>query len=368
MKYRFRISVFLLFLAIVFQGCQLPGLMPEEPRSFPSPFPKKDFKKSQFANEKVDLGSWEKFIIKKDGKAIYFKISSGVSFRSRIERLKKRLIHQKYGLIKETWKRRKTPQCAILEFQKKEERLRMVIDQKITGRIVLVIDDVGHNRKWLDLLYEINRPMTLAVLPYTPYSNQMARQENKNFQIILHLPMENLSGLDPGPGAILTDMGDDEIRQKIDEAVNSVPGAIGANNHMGSKATADARVMGIVLDELNRKGLIFLDSLTGASAGPEAAREKGIYIRSRDVFLDDESDLEYIKGQLLKLKKIAARRTEAIGIGHFKENTLLAIEDIVSEFEDEGFQFVFLSSFYKLSKKDPSVNKSFKDSLQGEIS
>jgi polysaccharide deacetylase 2 family uncharacterized protein YibQ len=338
--------IFFVFLVIFLQGCQFPGpdLKTESP--VPSPLPKENFSKPKFENEKLDFGPWGKFITKKKNQTVYFKIPSGASFHGQIERLKNRCKRQKYEGVHETWKRSRTPQRVVLEFQKKGKSLKLDVRQKISGRIVLVIDDVGHNRKWLMLLQNIDRPMTLAVLPYLPYSKQMARLQGEHFEVILHLPMENLSGLDPGPGAILTGMTDEEIRQKVNEAVESVPGIVGANNHMGSKATADERVMGIVLEELRQKGLIFLDSLTGASAGPRVAREKQILIRSRDVFLDDESDLEYIQNQLVKVKKIAARRGEAIGIGHFKENTLLAIRGIVSEFEDEGFQFVFLSAFY----------------------
>jgi len=347
----FYYPVLFVCLGVFLQGCQFSGPAADIKKSPQPPLPAEYSPKAEYESKKPDFGPWEKFVTQKKDGVIYFKIPSRGSFRRQVHRIENRFKRQKYEKVREVWKRSQTPKRVVIDFQKNGKRLKLDIRQKIEGRIVLVIDDVGHNRKWLALLEKIDRPMTLAVLPFMPYSRQMSRLQGNGFEIILHLPMENLSGLDPGPGAILTEMTDEEIRQKVDEALESVPGAVGANNHMGSKATADERVMGIILEKFHEKGLIFLDSLTGSSAGSRVAREKGIFIHSRDVFLDDEADLEYIENQLLEVKKIAARRGEAIGIGHFKENTLLAIGRIVSQFEDEGFQFVFLSSFYPLDRE-----------------
>ena len=40
----------------------------------------------------------------------------------------------------------------------------------------------------------------------------------------------------------------------MEEAIDSVPYAVGINNHMGSKVTGDERVMSIVLDVCRREG------------------------------------------------------------------------------------------------------------------
>jgi polysaccharide deacetylase 2 family uncharacterized protein YibQ len=158
--------------------------------------------------------------------------------------------------------------------------------------------------------------------------------------------MENLSGLDPGPGAVNTQMNEEEIRQSIDKALKTVPQAIGANNHMGSKATQDRRVMEIVLDEFKDRNLIFLDSLTADSVTSEVAQKENLEIHSRDIFLDNEEDLAHVSAQLKLLKQKALKRGSAIGIGHFKERTLQAILEAVNDFEESGVELVFLSEFY----------------------
>jgi polysaccharide deacetylase 2 family uncharacterized protein YibQ len=60
--------------------------------------------------------------------------------------------------------------------------------------------------------------------------------------------------------------------------------------------------------------------------------------------------MTHISGQLQLLKKQALRHGEAIGIGHFKEKTLQAIQEVIDDFEESGIELVFLSEFYGRSK------------------
>ena len=67
-----------------------------------------------------------------------------------------------------------------------------------------------------------------------------------------------------------------------------MPGAVGVNNHMGSAATADPRVMRAVARVLARRGLFFVDSrTTTATVAERVVREEGVLSVSRRVFLDD---------------------------------------------------------------------------------
>ena len=70
----------------------------------------------------------------------------------------------------------------------------------------------------------------------------------------------------------------------------------------------------------------FLDSLsTSGSVCRDVAREAGIGYARRNIFLDNESDPEYIKGQLQRLAERAVETGWAIGIGHDRVNTVEAI-------------------------------------------
>ena len=72
--------------------------------------------------------------------------------------------------------------------------------------------------------------------------------------------------------------GDDDatIARRVAAAIGQVPGAIGLNNHQGSLATADRRVVRAVLSVVRERGLFFLDSRTSAaSVAAEEARDAG---------------------------------------------------------------------------------------------
>ena len=48
-------------------------------------------------------------------------------------------------------------------------------------------------------------------------------------------------------------MTSDEIEWRLNEALKEIPEAIGINNHQGSKATTDGKVMGVVASVLKQK-------------------------------------------------------------------------------------------------------------------
>lgn len=132
-----------------------------------------------------------------------------------------------------------------------------------------------------------------------------------------------------------------DIRSVLNADMDAIPYITGVNNHMGSRFTEDASLMKEVLAEVKERGLFFLDSkTTGKSKALSAAREAGVRSIGRDVFLDNEQDKEYIKGQLRELIVIAKRRGRAVAIGHPHAETLAALEEMMAEFKSEGIEVV----------------------------
>ncbi|MFH0935962.1 MAG: divergent polysaccharide deacetylase family protein [Candidatus Omnitrophota bacterium] len=213
------------------------------------------------------------------------------------------------------------------------------------GKIAIVLDDWGYSLNNMRIVDEIKLPVTAAVLPNLKYSAEAADQLHKRgFEIILHLPMESQSKLGMERNTILTSMSEGEIRAIIEQGLENVIYARGVNNHMGSKATADRRVMEEAFGELNYKGLYFLDSaVTADSVSSDLARRMNVPFIKRDVFLDNRSDPEYIRGQFNKLKKVAKKNGFAVGIGHDRTMTLEILKEVMPELEEEGYRFVFVS-------------------------
>ncbi|GJM81210.1 hypothetical protein HMSSN139_37060 [Paenibacillus sp. HMSSN-139] len=125
--------------------------------------------------------------------------------------------------------------------------------------------------------------------------------------MIVHLPMEPKQGRPEwlGPGAILSSMTDEEIRRKVEAAVDQVPYAVGMNNHMGSKVTGDERVMSVILEVCRERGLFFVDSKTNYwSVIPRLSEEKGLPRLENDIFLDDVGSEEHVTGQLRQVLEL----------------------------------------------------------------
>jgi polysaccharide deacetylase 2 family uncharacterized protein YibQ len=158
--------------------------------------------------------------------------------------------------------------------------------------------------------------------------------------------METVSGTDPGRGKVTTAMTDAQIGAQVAEDLDRVPLAQGVNNHEGSKASADRRVMDDVVRAIAARGdLFFIDSRTSASSvGEAAAREAGLASASRAVFLDNVDDVAAVETQLRAAADIAIARGSAIAIGHPRAATLAAVQALYPEMQRRGITFVLASA------------------------
>jgi hypothetical protein len=184
--------------------------------------------------------------------------------------------------------------------------------------LAVIIDDAGYSLDDLQPFLDIPGTFTIAVLPNLPHSSEVARRViAAGKDLILHCPMEPSGGENPGPGALLTDQSSGTIEGLLAAAFASVPGAIGMNNHMGSRATADVALMTAALGYLKREGGFFIDSRTTAdSVAPAVARRMGVPFAERDVFIDVDTSREQILESFDKGVSRAAGSGTAVLIGH----------------------------------------------------
>jgi hypothetical protein len=211
-------------------------------------------------------------------------------------------------------------------------------------QLALIVDDCG---QWIATergFVALGIPLTLSVLPDVPYTNVIATEASDAGKgVMLHLPMETLSGLNPGPGKVTTEMSDAQIVAQVRSDLADVPLARGVNNHEGSKASADTRVMRAVIGVLAQHSLFFIDSRTNvASVGEATARAMGVPTAARDVFLDNRADVAYTEAQLSQAAAIARRTGSAIAIGHPRPTTLAAVRAMIPRLQALGIQFVLV--------------------------
>jgi polysaccharide deacetylase 2 family uncharacterized protein YibQ len=215
------------------------------------------------------------------------------------------------------------------------------------ARMAIVIDDMGWDLPMAQALLALDAPLSFAIIPQSPYQSATAKAVQQHGRdILLHLPMEphGYPKVNPGQHALLSDMSSPELTAHLRVALQSLPMAVGVNNHMGSRLTENPQVMRVVMRELQQRDLFFLDSRTSShSQAYQVAREMGVRAGQRQVFLDHDGPPEQISHRLHQLVSLAQQHGRAIGIGHPRTETLHALQQIIPDLHAVGIEIVPVS-------------------------
>ena len=210
------------------------------------------------------------------------------------------------------------------------------------GALAFVLDDAGNNLNDLDPFLKIPGALTIAVLPGLPNSVEAARRiRAAGKEVFLHQPMESLGGTNPGPSAIRSGMGKDEIKAIVNRNLDELWPVAGINNHEGSRITMDDEAMETVLAICRERGIVFLDSRTTAeTAAPRVAKRMGMTIGERDVFIDNIQERESMLGYINTGLARAEQKGSAIMIGHVSTSGLASIiNELYPSLREQGFPF-----------------------------
>jgi polysaccharide deacetylase 2 family uncharacterized protein YibQ len=213
-------------------------------------------------------------------------------------------------------------------------------------RLAIILDDLGYERSAADELLALPFPLTVSVLPHLPLSSEVAEEAfRRGDQVLLHLPMESeADGAKPEEIELRVGMNSQQVESALEGMLETVPHAIGVNNHQGSRATSDPALMAELMPALRQRGLFFIDSRTAASTvAYDAAEHAGVRAASRKVFLDDTATREAVLAQLDLAARDAARDGFAIAIGHPRPATIAALTEGVPRVEARGVRLVFVS-------------------------
>lgn len=218
--------------------------------------------------------------------------------------------------------------------------------------MAVVVDDLGWQKEMAPLYDEIDQPLTMAILPERPYSEELYHRWKDRHEFIIHMPMEpeGYPRDDPGRSALMTSMSGEEIRRQLEEVLRRYPKVRGLNNHMGSKFTSTPSSMRSVMSVLDSRGMYYLDSRTSAeSVAFSVGRKAGVPVLTNDVFLDHVNrDYQSVRRQFEKLIEIAREEGRAIGIGHFQSGaTARVLRDLMPVYARRGVEFVTLGEIVR---------------------
>ena len=215
-------------------------------------------------------------------------------------------------------------------------------------KIALVIDDLGGESLIARELLQWDLPITFSILPFTPHSKTVAEEAHqKGKEVILHVPMEphGYPKVRPGEGVLLEEMNEESLRRQLVKDIEAVPYIKGASNHMGSRLMEDPEKVKIILSELKRRKLYFLDSrTTPQTVGMNVAQGIGVKAMERSLFIDHSLNEEDIKEKIEKLIRLSFANGKAIGIGHPHPSTIKSIKEMIPNMKEKGIELVSLSA------------------------
>jgi len=224
------------------------------------------------------------------------------------------------------------------------------------ARVSIIIDDIGYRNSDIAAL-TLPGEITFAVLPHTPHGKKLAQQAHRrNLDVMLHIPMEAENGKFLGPGGLTTKMNEQAFRLTLNKAFSEIPFAIGINNHMGSKLTKLYEPMLWTMRYLKEHNHIFVDSMTTQlSRAKDVAKILGVPTLSRQVFLDNQLDHAYIKGQFNQLMEAAKASGTAVAIAHPHPETIRALTQLLPELSANNIELVGISKLLKEGNSSSNV-------------
>lgn len=238
--------------------------------------------------------------------------------------------------------------------------LLMVTLQASAAKLAIVIDDFGYRTKEDNQILALPTPITIAILPDSPHGKQVAaKAHQQGREIIIHMPMKPLSKQPLEKNTLAPSMSAEEVDRIIKRAISQVPYATGMNNHMGSEMTSSLAGMRNVMNSLSHSNFFFLDSVTiGNTQAANAAKEFGVPVVRRNIFLDNHQSEEETRTQLNKAVAYARKNGSAIAIGHPHPSTVRALQKYLPQLPAD-IELVAVSSLLNGHEK-PKQDKPLK--------
>tara|TARA_B100001996_G_scaffold121964_1_gene92220 strand:+ start:3155 stop:3871 length:717 start_codon:yes stop_codon:yes gene_type:complete len=217
--------------------------------------------------------------------------------------------------------------------------------------ISIIIDDLGYKQKEDILALSLPGPIAYAILPHAPYTKKIATIASQNGkEILLHQPMQALENNDLlGPGALTLNMTQKEFVKTLETNISVISNIIGINNHMGSLLTRHPGHMQWLMNVLKKNEYIYVDSLTSTnSVAGEIAKKNKIPFLKRDIFLDNNTDLEYITKKFFELIALAKKEGTALAIAHPHSNTIKILSEFLQDIDAYGVKLIGVKSLIKI--------------------
>ncbi|HEX4173410.1 MAG TPA: divergent polysaccharide deacetylase family protein [Acetobacteraceae bacterium] len=182
-------------------------------------------------------------------------------------------------------------------------------------RVGLVLAGLGLNQADSEAAVgKLPRGITLAISPYAQNPGRLLSEaRTTEHEYLVSIPMEPQAFPlnDPGKQALMTSLSLEQNRARLVWALSRIQGyvgAIGAEGEMrGERFASLPEEMGLVLGELGKRGLLYIDPRPGSPPAPR------VWSRSVDVVVDEPPTAADIDSKLAHLQRIARDKGSALG-------------------------------------------------------
>ena len=218
-------------------------------------------------------------------------------------------------------------------------------------KIALLIGGMGINHALTnEAITQLPGPVSFAFAPYGKGLQAMVnRARAQGHEVLLHLPMEpaGYPQVNPGPRTLLTSAAPEANFQNLMWHMSRFTGYTGVTNYMGSRFNADGGSLMLVMAQLKRRGLVFLDSGTSRQAlTGQIGRAVNLPVRRTDMTIDTTVTYKAVTAALRRLEEKARTDGLAIGTGTGLRTTIDAVRQWQQGLDQRGIILIPVSAAY----------------------
>lgn len=199
-----------------------------------------------------------------------------------------------------------------------------------------------------DVIEGLPAPISVAYGAYgRNLQDGVTKARADGHEVLLQIPLEpnNYPSEDPGPHTLLTTLPPQENMKRLQWLMSRYTGYVGVTNHMGAKFEAATDSFMPMLEELKRRGLLYVDDgSTQESPTSQAANAIGLEYSVVSVQIDGGQSAAEIEKQLAKLEEMAKQQGTAIGVVRLKPAAVKQLADWASKLEGKGLVLVPVSA------------------------
>lgn len=185
-------------------------------------------------------------------------------------------------------------------------------------RIAIVLIDLGLSQTMLESAIDRLPGAVTFAFPagLTGVQEMIDRSRTNGHEVLLQIPMEpeGYPRNDPGPGTLLTRLTDQDNLGRLEKALAAASGYVGLTSPSGTRFTAEGDHLRAVLQQLKRRGLVFVDAwMTPRSTATRLSTELGLPRAASDLLVDRVASAGGIDAQLQELERLAKANGAALG-------------------------------------------------------